>query len=305
MPSNRSANHRRQDARQSEQPYGAIRNANPCREVPAGSVDAHVHVFEPGRFPFSARVSYRPTPGECGTAADLARLLDSHGVDRVVVVNPTSGYGDDNRCMLAALAQLGPRARGIARVPPRVAARTLANLRGAGVAGVRLDLVAQGPAVLQGREFPRFLTRLADLDLLLQIQCEGDQFAAVAPHLERVPVRCVVDHLGRPDPRQGLDQPGFRALLGSAEHGRVAVKLSGLPRCSNLPAPHADLDPFVAALMRAFTPRALVWGSDWPFLRSASRIDYAPNLALLARQVPRATDRRAVLATTPARWFGF
>ncbi len=272
---------------------------------PVGSVDTHVHVFDPARFPYSAKASYRPAPGECGTASDLIRLLDASGIDRVVLVNPTSGYGDDNRCMLAALEELGARARGIARVSPGVLPRTLAALRGLGVVGVRVDFVAGGLRVLEVRGFRVFLTRLADAGMLLQIQCEGDQFAELAPLLAQVPIRCVVDHMGRPDPARGLDAPGFRALLASAESGRIAVKLSGLMRFSAGPPPHGDADPFVASLLRAFSVRALVWGSDWPFLRSPRRVDYAPTLALLARHVPHAADRRAILATTPAHWFGF
>ncbi len=275
-----------------------------CR-VPPGSVDTHVHVFDPARFPFAPGAGYRPAPGECGDVEDLAHLLDCHGVDRVVLVNPTSGYGEDNRCMLASLERLGSRARGIARVPLSVNGRTLDDLKRAHVVGVRLDLVADGVEGLRGRGFGRFLTRLADRNLLLQVQCQGDQFAAVAPHLQRTPVRCVVDHVGRPTPRHGLDQPGFRALIDCAETERVAVKLSGLDRCSDEAPPYRDLDPFVAALLSAYTPRRLVWGSDWPFLRSPRRADYGPPLALLARLVPRAADRRQILATTPARLFGF
>jgi len=272
---------------------------------PPGSVDTHVHVFDPARFPFSAAASYRPGPGECGTAADLARLLDTHGIARAVLVNPTSGYGDDNRCLLAALEELGPRARGIARVPPGVMPRTLAAMRKVGIVGVRVDLVAGGLRTLEARGFRRFLTRIADAGMVLQIQCEGDQFAAVAPFLEQIPLHGVVDHMGRPDPARGLDAPGFRALLAGADSGRLAVKLSGLMRCSAIPPPHTDVDPFVAALLREFGACALVWGSDWPFLRSPRRVDYAPTLALLARHVPSASERRAILVTTPARLFGF
>ena len=283
----------------------AVKSLRAPFRPPPGSVDTHVHVFDPARFPFAKDVSYRPVPGECGSAEDLATLLDCHGIDRVVLVNPTSGYGEDNRCMLASLAFLGPRARGIARVPMTVSGRTLDSLQRANVVGVRLDLVAQGLDAVAGRGFARFLGRLADRNLLLQVQCQGDQFAAVAPHLQRTPLRCVVDHIGRPTPPRGPDQPGFRALLDCAETDRVAVKLSGLDRCSAEAPPHRDLDPFAAALLRAFTPHRLVWGSDWPFLRSPRRADYGPQLALLARLVPRAADRRQILVTTPARLFGF
>ncbi len=273
--------------------------------VPDGAVDCHVHVFDPARFRFAADVSYRPLPSECGTAEDLGSLLDTHGIARVVVVNPTSGYGDDNACMLDALERLGPRARGIARVPVSIAVRDLDALARRGVVGVRIDFVALGLAPLHDPAFARLLTALADRDLVLDMQAQGDQWSAIVAAIGKVPVRAVVDHMGRPRPEHGVEAPGFRALLGLASTGRVAVKLSGADRFSRSPPPYRDTIAFAAAVVREFTPERLVWGSDWPFLRSTRRIDYAPNLALLTNVVPDEADRQRILTTTPARWFGF
>ena len=274
--------------------------------VPAQATDTHVHVFDPLRFPFAADTAYRPIAAETGTAHELAVMLDAASVARVVLVNPTSGYGDDNRCMLDALERLGRRARGIARVPIDMPPRRLDALKRRGVVGARVDFVSKGLQPLDdGKAFAAFVKRLADRDLVLDVQSEADQFVAIAKALADTPVRIVVDHLGRPRPELGVNAPGFRALLRMAESGRVAVKLSGPMRCSRGSAPYRDLDPFVAALLREFSPKRLVWGSDWPFLRTERRLDYAPILAWLTRVVPRAADRRAILATTPARWFGF
>lgn len=273
--------------------------------LPAGATDAHVHVFDPTRFPFAADAAYHPIAAELGSARELAVLLDAAGVQRVVLVNPTSGYGDDNRCMLDALERLGSRARGIGRVPLDVTPRRLDALARRGVVGVRVDFIAKGLEPLQDASFARLLARLADRNLLLDVQSEGDQFVPIANALADVPVRVVVDHMSRPVPEQGVGAPGFRALLRMAGSGRVVVKLSGPMRCSRRTAPYPDLDPFVAALLREFSSTRLVWGSDWPFLRTGRRFDYGPMLAWLARAVPRASDRRAILATTPARWFGF
>ena len=95
------------------------------------------------------------------------------------------------------------------------------------------------------------------------------------------------------------------ALLALAQTGRAAVKLSGHAKISNLPFPHPDLDPFMRALLEAFTPRQLVWASDWPFLRAPARIDYGPLRQLLAQHLPDAADRQAVEWETPRRLFGF
>ena len=83
------------------------------------------------------------------------------------------------------------------------------------------------------------------------------------------------------------------------------VKLSGPFRFSHEPPPHADAEPFVAALVDAFTVKRCVWGSDWPFLRMPRRMDYGPVMAYLERWLPDERDRRQVLWHTPAGLFGF
>jgi len=273
--------------------------------LPAGATDAHVHVLDPKRFPYTDGVAYRPAWHEVGTADDLAATLASHGIDRVVVVNPTSGYADDLECMLDAIARLGQRARGIARGPLDVPARDLKRWQRRGVAGFRVDLLATGIGGAVIDALAPLARRLADLDLVLDLQCEADQLAVVAPALDGVPVRIVVDHAGRPVPARGLGQPGFRALLRLVDAGRTCVKLSGAVRFSQKPWPHADVDRFIGRLVEVAGPERLVWGSDWPFLRIDRRVDYGPHLAQLARWVPDARARRRILVETPAKLFGW
>jgi predicted TIM-barrel fold metal-dependent hydrolase len=272
--------------------------------LPVGATDAHVHVFDPRRHPYAPDAAYRPPPHECGTADDLAATLASHAVDRVVIVSPTAGYRDDVRCMLDAVGRLRGRARGIARGPLDVSTRDLARWQARGVAGFRVDLVADGlPGGVSA--LAALAARLADLDLVLDLQCEGDGFAEVAACLAGVPVRVVVDHMGRPDVERGVSQRGFRALLAAMAGGRCWVKLSGAMRFSRRPPPHADVNRFVARLLAEGGPGRLVWGSDWPFLRTDRRVDYGPMLAQLAAWVPDARQRRRILVDTPADLFGF
>ena len=273
--------------------------------APKGAIDTHVHVFDPPRFPFAADTRYRPTPAECGRPEDLARLLEAHGFAGALLVNPTSGYGDDNCCMLDALARSGGRWRGIARVPIDASKARLRVLAGRGVAGVRVDLIGDGLAQIDSEAFPRLCATLADLDLVLEVQCEHEQMTALVPRIADGRFRVVVDHCGRPDPARGPRQAGFAALLRLAETDRVAVKLSGAFRFVEGSWPYVRADRYVADLLDAFGPDRCVWGSDWPFLRTAHRIDYAPTLSLLARWVPDARLRRRILVDTPRRWFGF
>ena len=267
-------------------------------------VDAHCHVFDTTLFPYSPDAAYKPPPQEAGTAAQLVAVLEAHGLSHALLVNPTSGYGFDNRCMLAALSASKGRFKGIARVRPGAAERTLAELRDAGVIGLRFDLLTDGVDSLRSPATTRLLAQVREMRWLAQVQCERDQLHEAAPMLRAAQARLVFDHCGRPDAALGIDQPGFAALLEFGREGHF-VKLSGPFRFYNAFSPDARIEPFVAALIEAFTPQRCVWGSDWPFLRLPVRMDYGPVLANLERWLPDERDRQQVLWETPARLFGF
>lgn len=264
-------------------------------------VDAHVHVFDPGRVPFAAGVHYVPTGPEIGTAEQLRRTHDEHGVRHALLVGPNSGYGEDNRYLLDVLASAPERYRGMAVVPVDAGAAELARLRAAGVVGITLNAALLG--VDHYQDAAPQLAALAGLDMIADVQVVDDQLVELTPLLERAGVRVVVDHCGRPDPAAGLADPGFQELLRWGRAGRAVVKLSGLVKFSHEPHPHEDTWPFVAALLDVFGPDRCVWASDWPFLRAPARIDYGPLLALAEELVPDAADRRRVLWDTPRREF--
>jgi predicted TIM-barrel fold metal-dependent hydrolase len=184
-----------------------------------------------------------------------------------------------------------------------IARSELAELREGGVLGVTLNAALLG--VGHYADAGPLLAHLEALDMIADVQVVDDQLVELAPLLRRSGVRVHVDHCGRPDPTTGVDAPGFRELLCWGRDGRAVVKLSGCVKVSREPYPHADLDPFIAALVAEFGPDRCVWASDWPFLRMPERVDYGPLLALLARQVPDAADRRRILWDTPCRELGF
>jgi predicted TIM-barrel fold metal-dependent hydrolase len=230
-------------------------------------------------------------------------VLDYHGVAHALIVGPNSGYGFDNRCLLDALAHGAGRYKGIAVVRSDATLDELLALNAAGVVGVALNPALLGVAAYL--DAAPLLARARELDLWVQVQVQGEQLIELRPMLETSGANLLIDHCGRPNMAAGLAQAGFEALLAMAGNGRTAVKLSGYTKSSKLPYPHDDLHPYVQALLAAYTPQALVWASDWPFLRAPQRIDYGPQLALLERWVPDAAARQAILWDTPKRLFGF
>jgi predicted TIM-barrel fold metal-dependent hydrolase len=266
-------------------------------------IDCHAHVFDPVRFPYGKDNPYKPSGQEVGTAAQLDAVMSAYGVTNALLVQPNSGYGSDNRCMLDAIAQSGGRLKGVAIIGFDDDLATLRRYKEQGIVGAAFNPTFHGTDYY--KDSLPLIRRLVDLDMFLQLQVERDQLLMFAPWIERVPVKVLIDHCGRPTPEEGLDQPGFRALLGLAKTGRVSVKLSGYPKFAREPYPFADAQPFVRALIGAFSLDHCLWASDWPYLRAPERQDYGPLLALAAALFPDAAERRKLFYDTPRRLFGF
>src|SRR4029434_329096 len=122
---------------------------------------------------------------------------------------------------------------------PDVSEAELAALRGSGVIGVRIDLIGDGSEVMRRASMPRLLAQARELGWQVHVQYEKNQLVEAARILRAARAPLVFDHCGRPAPHDGLDQPGFRALLAMGRDGH-AVKLSGPFRYSQEPAPYAD-----------------------------------------------------------------
>lgn len=266
------------------------------------AVDTHAHIIDPVRFAYAPDAAYQPAGQEIGTLESYLAVLDAHAISHAVVVQPTSGYRFDNRCVLDAVARSDGRLRAVARVPPARARAFEYVLDAPGVVGVRLDLIGDGVDVVDAADMQWLLDALRERGLQLQIQCEGDQLVRALPVVAAAGTPVVVDHCGRPVPSRGLMQPGFAALLALGREGHV-VKLTGPFRFSETGAPYDDCVPYLQALVETFTPDRCLWGSDWPYLRIHERLDYGPDLGLLARWVPDAGARRRILVDTPSRLF--
>jgi predicted TIM-barrel fold metal-dependent hydrolase len=204
---------------------------------------------------------------------------------------------------LDALKQGKGRLKGAAVVPNDISRSELADLKAAGVLGITFQAALLG--VDYYADTANLLADLAAVDMFVDVQVERDQLISLLPLLERSDVRMLIDHCGRPTPEAGINQPGFRTLLQLADSGRAAVKLSGLVKCSGQGYPYEDAWPYVRALIDAYGCDALLWGSDWPFLRAPERVDYGPLLKLIERLLPDPADRRKVLWETPRRLFDF
>lgn len=231
--------------------------------------DAHVHVFDPGRFPYGWPRKFTPDTAD---AAQLAQYLDHAGIARVVLVQP-SVYGADNRCMVDALARLGSRAKGIAVVSPDASQGELNALSTSGVVGARLNMV-----VNRSENTDEAISAIEKLDAMLpeawhiQLHVSLSTLTSVSKAIERTGRAFVLDHFGLPDVRAGTTTALWQQLLSMIKGGRLCVKLSAPYLSSRLASPYSDLQPFVESLAQT-NPDALLWGSNWPHTQGSHRSD--------------------------------
>src|SRR4051812_39470137 len=109
----------------------------PSRPLPPGAADCHLHVFGPySRFPLAPDRAYNVPEAPLEAHERMKKQV---GLERTVLVQ-ASGHGTDNRALLAALAELGPRGRGVAVVSEKIPRSELDEMHAAGVRGVRLNL---------------------------------------------------------------------------------------------------------------------------------------------------------------------
>ena len=266
-------------------------------------IDCHTHVFDPARFPYGHDIAYHPSGQEIGTAAQLRTVMQTYGVTHSLLVQPNSGYGGDNSCMLDAIARDQNRLKGIAIIDFNASIDDLRALKMQGIVGAAFNPTFHGNDYYKVAE--PLIRKLAELDMFMQVQSEYDQLLMYVPWIETIPVKVLIDHLGRPTPSAGLGQPGFAALLKLAKTKRVSVKLSGYSKYSQSGYPFEDCWPFVHAVVDAFTLEHCLWASDWPYLRAPQRQDYGPLVELVAHLIPNVNDRRALFTDTPRRLFGF
>ncbi len=261
----------------------------PKIQLPPGACDAHCHVFGPTAvFPYAPEARFRPgdAPKE-----RLFALHDMAGIQRCVVVQ-SGCHGFDNGVTADVLAARPGRYRGVALLPADVEDDRIRRLHGQGFRGVRFNYMAH----LQGGPGPEALKalagRLADHEWHLQIHMDSALIADMAPVLGNMPVPVVIDHMGRIDASQGLDQPAFQALQRLLDRESVWVKVSGSERASRQDAPYADALPFARRLVERF-PAQVLWGTDWPHpnFRAAP-----PDDGVLFDLLPEIAPTEALLA---------
>ncbi len=275
--------------------------SSPNFVLPAGTVDAHCHVFGPGdEFAYAPERKYTP----CDAGKDqLFALRDHLGVSRNVVVQATC-HGTDNSAMLDALRSSRGRARGVATVEPGVSFDELAEMHAAGVRGVRFNYLPRLVDPQPDEYYHRIVEKIRPLGWHVVIYFEAGDLAQRWNFFTSLNTVVVVDHMGRPDVSRRVDGEEFELFLRLVrENPNFWVKATCPERLSLTGAPYDDVVPFARRVVEEFPDRVL-WGTDWPHPNLKSHmpddgalVDFVPRIA------PSAEARQKLLVDNPARLY--
>jgi len=264
---------------------------------PAGAVDAHCHVFGPeAKFPFAPERKYTP----CDAPKEkLFALRDFLGFGKNVIVQ-ASCHATDNRALVDALDASAGRAKGIAFVGEEITDAELRALDRAGVRGVRFNFVRRLVDVTPRDVLTRVANRVATLGWHIVVYFEMADLADFESFFTALPTIVVVDHMGVPDVRKGVDDPDNRRFLRMLEtHSNIWTKVTCPERMTLVGPPYDDVVPFGRMLVEHFRDR-VIWGTDWPHPNMKKEapddgvlVDWIPKVA------PSAAEQQALLVDNP------
>lgn len=271
-------------------------------------IDSHQHFwnYSPQQYPWIAEGS--PLQRDW-LPSDLEKLQEPLGLGGSVAVQARQGL-EESRWLLE-LADRHPLIRGVVgwvdlrsdRVEEQLA-RFAAHPKFVGVRHVVQD--EPDDRFLLGAEFVRGVRKLKDFGLRYDLLVYPKQLPAAVELVERFPDQLfVLDHCAKPMVAKGLREPWESELKRLGANRNVFCKVSGLVTEANWKEWNLDgLRPYLEAVLKAFGPDRLMWGSDWPVCLYASSYQRWWETLLQWTREWSEVDRDAFFGGTAAAFYG-
>ncbi|WP_369174256.1 amidohydrolase [Streptomyces sp. R28] len=275
------------------------------------TVDAHFHVWD-----LSVRdqdwIDEHSPLRRNFTIEDLAPETRAAGVDRAVLVQTITVPEETPEFLsLAAEHELIAGVVGWTDLTRPDIADELARLRelpGAQyLKGIRHQVQGEPDAEwLLRADVRRGLAAVADAGLVYDLVVLPHQLpACVKAAADHPDLTFVLDHLGKPPIASGEREPWESAVRSLAALSHTVCKLSGMITEADLDSWTVDdLRPYAEAVLDAFGPQRLMFGSDWPVCTPAAPYGDAVSVARELTGGLDAAGRADVFAGTATRVYG-
>ena len=276
---------------------------------PPNTCDTHFHVWgPPNLFPYAESRRYTPPAAPIEHFWAMSSVI---GVERGLLLH-ASAHGFDNAVTLDAVARSDGRLRAVLRATDRHDAAALKALHAQGVRGMRFNFIERLKTSAESGLFDadllqRVASQLAPLSWFIDLHIEPRLIVEQADVLRRLPVPVVIDHFGKVNLAEGVEQPAVRALLDLLGEPNIWIKVSGGPARISVGGTLEQLTTLARALI-ARAPDRVIWGSDWPHsdVYEPGRMPNDGDLMnMMLDFAPDEATRRKILAENPARLVDF
>lgn len=242
-------------------------------------IDTHTHAISPDtqRYPL-APVGGHQSEWSAKRPVDYEGLLasmDEAGIDRAVVVQASTVYGNDNSYVVDAVRAHPDRFAGVFSIDVLAsdAVTQMQRWLDAGLSGLRLfttgsTMPGQAGWLDDERSFPVWdYAQRHGVSICLQMTAQG--IPALLNMLARFPdIRVLLDHLARPELAGGPPYEAAAPLFSLASHQGVYLKLTNRTIAA---AAQGDSTPaqFFPRVLDAFGAKRIAWGSNFPAAEGA------------------------------------
>ncbi len=198
----------------------------------------------------------------------------------------------------------GGLARGVASVGADITKEELSDMHEAGVRGVRFNFVKRLVDATPKSVFLEIAAKIQDFGWSTVVYFEAQDLEDLEPFLQELPGTIVIDHMGRPNVKNGVDHIDFKRFTSLLENNSsIWSKVTCPERLTVAGPPYDDVVPFYQAIVDRFEDRVL-WGTDWPHPNMKSHmpddgalVDYIPRIARTVQQ------QEKLLVTNPMRLY--
>jgi L-fuconolactonase len=208
-------------------------------------------------------------------ARDLEAAMKSAGVEGAVSVQARETIGETAFLLdIAAHSKIIYGVVGwVPLVDPHVEAhleKFAANKRLKGVRHVLQDEPAN--ALMDDADFNRGIAKLAKFNLIYDVLIYERHLEQAIRFVDKHPKQVfVLDHIAKPRIKDGVMEPWAKQIRELARRPNLYCKISGMATEADWAKWTATgMQPYIDTVLAAFTPKRLMFGSDWPVMLVAS-----------------------------------
>ena len=241
-------------------------------------IDGHQHFWKANRGDYHWMDPSVPILCRDYLPADLRPHLMKHGIARTILVQAAQTIEETD--FLLELAAQNSFIAGVVgwldmESPefPRQFELYRGNPKFIGLRPMLQDI--PDPAWIMRPQALRSLQLVADADFPFEFLTYTRHLPYVLQALEAVgPLRAVIDHVSKPEIREGKLEPWKQLMALAAQHRNVYCKLSGMiTEADHLNWSARDLNPYIEHTLDCFGWDRVIFGSDWPVCLLAGSYD--------------------------------